>query len=105
LCFVGIYFYENDVAKGFLTAVLGAILKHVYGPVLGVLLIGIFFRYGFPITKMFNYGLYRILARLSFSVYMVHVTIGSFFITAQKYPLEVNNATLGTYFGAVYLVR
>lgn len=105
LCFIGIYFYENDVEKGIWTALLGALLKHIYAPVLGVLLVGIFFRYGFIIPKMFNYGFYRILARMSFSVFMVHYTVGSIFITKQKFPLEVNNATLASYSAAVYMFR
>lgn len=105
LCYIGIYFYENDIEKGFLSAILGAVLKHIYGPVFGVLLLGIFFRYGFYTSNFFNFGAFRILARMSFCVYMVHLSIGSLFITAQKFPLEVNNATLGAYFGAVYLTR
>lgn len=76
LCFIGFYFYEYDMEFGFLSAFLGAFLKHVYGPVIGILFIGIFYRYGWIIPKIFNYGMYRILARLSFSVYMVHLTIG-----------------------------
>lgn len=105
LCIVGIYFYENDVEKGIFTALLGALFKHIYAPILGVIVVGIFFRYGLFIPKMFNYGFYRILARMSFSVYMVHVTIASIFITGQKFPLEVNNATLASYAGIVYLFR
>jgi peptidoglycan/LPS O-acetylase OafA/YrhL len=93
LCFVGIYFYENDMEKGFLSALIGAILKHIYAPVLGVLLVGIFYRYGHVIPKIFNYGMYRLLARLSFSVYMVHVTIGALI------------ATLIAFTAAVYVLR
>jgi peptidoglycan/LPS O-acetylase OafA/YrhL len=105
ICFVGIYFYENDIEKGFLSALIGTFLKHIYGPVLGVLLVGIFYRYGYFIPKMFNYGMYRILARLSFSVFMVHVTISSFLIMGQKTPQEINNATLFMTSAAVYLLR
>lgn len=76
LCFIGIYFYENDVKLGFMTAFIGAVLKHIYGPIIGILFVGIFLRYGWVIPKMFNYGMYRVLGRLSFSVYMVHYTIG-----------------------------
>jgi hypothetical protein len=76
LCLIGFYFYEYDIEIGFLSALLGALLKHIYGPIIGILFIGIFQRYGWLIPKMFNYGMYRILARLSFSVYMVHLTIG-----------------------------
>lgn len=105
LCFVGIYFYENDIEKGFVSALIGAILKHIYGPVLGVLLVGIFFRYGSFIPKFYNYGMYRILARLSFSVYMVHVTIGSIIITGQSYPVEINNPMMNAFTSAVYVLR
>lgn len=76
LCFIGFYFYEYDMELGFLSALLGAFLKHIYGPIIGILFIGIFYRYGWVIPKLFNYGMYRILGRLSFSVYMVHLTIG-----------------------------
>jgi peptidoglycan/LPS O-acetylase OafA/YrhL len=72
----GIFFYENDMKLGVLSALLGTFLKHIYGPVLGILLVGIFLRYGHFIPKVFNYGMYRVLARLSFSVYMVHFTVG-----------------------------
>jgi peptidoglycan/LPS O-acetylase OafA/YrhL len=75
LCFVGIYFYEHDMELGFISSLLGAFFKHIYGVVIGILLIGIFLRYGWIIPKLYNYGMYRVLARLSFSVYMVHFTI------------------------------
>lgn len=102
---VGIYFYENNIEKGFGSAFLGATFRHIYGPVLGVLLVGIFFRYGLFIPKLYNYGMYRILARLSFSVYMTHLTIGSFMITGRIFPLEVNDAALVTFTGVVYMLR
>jgi hypothetical protein len=105
LCFVGIYFYENDIEKGFVSALLGAVMKHIYGPVLGVLLVGIFFRYGSFIPKFYNYGMYRILARLSFSVYMVHYTIGSIIITGNSYPIEINNPMMNAFTSAVYVLR
>jgi hypothetical protein len=75
LCFVGIYFYENDMELGVLSSLLGAFFKHVYGPILGFLLVGIFLRYGWVIPKLYNYSMYRVLARLSFSVYMVHFSL------------------------------
>lgn len=84
LCFIGFYFYEYDMELGILSALLGAFLKHIYGPIIGILFIGIFYRYGWVIPKMFNYGMYRILARLSFSVYMVHLTIGYVKFKAQS---------------------
>lgn len=105
LCFVGLFFYKNDIEKGIWSAFLGAFFKHIYAPVLGVLLLGIIFRYGFFIPRWYNYGMYRVLARLSFSVYMVHVSIASVFITGFKNPIEVNNATLNAFTGAVYLIR
>lgn len=105
LCFMGIYFYENEIKKGIVSALIGAFLKHFYAPVLGVLMVGIFFRYGSFIPKMFNYGMYRVLARLSFSVYMVHVTLGSIMITSQSYPNEVNHAVLSSFVSAVYVIR
>lgn len=105
LCFAGIYFYENNIEKGFVSALIGAVSKHIYGPVLGVLLVGIFFRYGAFIPKLYNYGMYRILARLSFSVYMVHVTVGSIIITGQSYPVEVNNSMMNAFTSAVYVLR
>lgn len=105
LCFVGIYFYENDIEKGVVSALIGAIMKHIYAPVLGVLLVGIFLRYGAFIPKFYNYGMYRILARLSFSVYMVHVTIGSLIITSQHFPVEINNSSMNGFTAAVYVLR
>ncbi|CRK96295.1 CLUMA_CG009715, isoform A [Clunio marinus] len=104
LCFIGIYFYENDIEKGFKSALIGAILKHIYAPILGVLLVGIFFRYGHYIPKLYNYGMYRILARVSFSVYMIHYTVGLVLVTGQQYPLEINNATLNVYTAGVYVL-
>lgn len=105
LCLIGIYFYEHDMEKGLLSAFLGAVLKHIYGPILGVLLVGIFFRYGHFIHKWYNYGLYRVLGRLSFSVYMVHVTVLSVLISGQRFPLEINNATLNAFTFGVYCIR
>lgn len=76
LCLIGFYFYENDIELGLMSSLLGAFFKHFYGIVLGILIIGIFFRYGSIIVDIFNYGMYRVLGRLSFSVYMVHIFIG-----------------------------
>lgn len=76
LCFVGLYFYEHDIDLGIMSSLLGAFFKHFYGIVLGILIIGIFYRYGSIIVNIFNYGMYRVLGRLSFSVYMVHIFIG-----------------------------
>lgn len=80
LSLVGLYFYENDIELGVLSSLLGAFLKHFYGLVLGITLVGIFLRYGFFVPNIFNYGMHRILARLSFSVYMVHISIGYDFL-------------------------
>lgn len=76
LIFIGIYFYEIDIELGVMSSLLGAFFKHFYGVVLGFLIVGIFFRYGSIIVDIFNYGMYRVLGRLSFSVYMVHIFIG-----------------------------
>lgn len=76
LIFVGLYFYENDIELGLFSSLLGAFFKHFYGAVLGVLLVGIFLRYGYIVPYVYNHGMHRILARLSFSVYMVHISIG-----------------------------
>lgn len=105
LCYVGLYFYKNDIEKGIWSALLGAILKHIYAPIFGFLLVGIIFRYGQFIPRWYNYGMYRILARLSFSVYMVHVTIASVLISGYKQPIEVNNASLNANTSAVYIFR
>ncbi|CAG9806696.1 unnamed protein product [Chironomus riparius] len=94
LCFIGFYFYEYDIKLGIWSALLGALLKHIYGPIIGILFVGIFNRYGWLIPKMFNYGMYRILARLSFSVYMVHLTMGCLIIMKNKFPIESNNSML-----------
>lgn len=102
---MGIYFYEHTIEKGFVSALLGAIFKHLYGPILGVLMVGVFYRYGWIMPKIFNYGFFRVLARLSFSVYMVHVTIGALFIAGHKFPFEVNNANLAMLTAAVYSLR
>lgn len=72
--------------------------------VLGVLLVGIFFRYGAFIPKFYNYGMYRVLARLSFSVYMVHVSVGAIIITGQSYPVEINNPMMNAFTSAVYVL-
>lgn len=87
LCLSGLYFYENDIELGLLSSLLGAFFKHFYGAVLGVLIVGIFLRYGYIIPYIYNYGMHRILARLSFSVYMVHISIGYAFIPFSHYFL------------------
>jgi hypothetical protein len=128
LCLVGLYFYENDIELGVLSSLLGAFFKHFYGAILGVLIVGIFLRYGFIVPNVFNYGMYRILARLSFSVYMVHISIGwdsiklnfikvrilfkfhfllqrSIFIMKNKFAIEINNSMLIAFTGTIYMMR
>lgn len=105
LCFIGLYFYENDIEKGVWSALLGAFLKHVYGPILGFLLVGIVFRYGQVVPRLFNYGYFRVLARLSFGVYMIHVTLVSAFISSHQHQLEINNIMLNSFSGTIYLMR
>ncbi|KAG5670310.1 hypothetical protein PVAND_000586 [Polypedilum vanderplanki] len=104
LCFVGIYFYENDMELGFFSAFLGAFFKHIYGPILGFLLVGIFLRYGWVIPKLYNYGMYRVLARLSFSVYMIHFSLSSLFIMKNRFPVEINNSMLTCFTAAIYVI-
>lgn len=104
LSLIGIYFYENDIEKGFVSAILGAIFKHIYGPAIGITIVGIFLRYGHSMPKIFNYGMYRVLARLSFSVFMVHITIGWLIIAKAKYPVEMNNSMINAWVGAIYLL-
>lgn len=72
LAFVGVYFYEYDMPLGILSSLLGAFFKHIYGPLFGVMLIGMFFGYGWLLPKMLNYGMFRVVGRLTFSVYLVH---------------------------------
>lgn len=122
LSLIGLYFYENDIELGVLSSLLGAFFKHFYGVILGVSLVGIFLRYGFFVPNIFNYGMHRILARLSFSVYMVHISIGcvfflilcfnailitsrSLFIMKNKFLIEINNSMLTAFTGIIYLLR
>ncbi|CAO1306715.1 unnamed protein product [Diamesa hyperborea] len=93
LIFVGFYFYENNIELNIFTALLSAIYKHIYGLVIGVTIVGIIFKYGFIIPKIFNHPMYRILGRLSFSVYMGHVSILVLLLAKSKNMTEVNDAT------------
>lgn len=105
LSFIGIYFYETDIEKGVWSALIGAILKHIYGPIFGFILVGMVLRYGQVIPRVFNYGYYRVLARLSFSVYMIHVSVAAAYITGHQHQLEINNLMLNSFAGIVYLIR
>lgn len=75
------------------TAILSAFLKHINGLVIGVLLVGIIFKYGYFIPKIFNHPMYRILGRLSFSVYMGHVSVLVLLLVKSKNMSEISKST------------
>ncbi|CAO1307095.1 unnamed protein product [Diamesa hyperborea] len=104
LSLVGFYFYENNVEMNIFTALLSAFFKHIYGLVIAVFVVGIIFKYGFLIPKIFNHPMYRILGRLSFSVYMVHLSILMLLVVKAKNMSEVNTTTNYSYTIGTYLL-
>ena len=94
LIFVGLYFYENNVEKNIFTAILSAFFKHIYGLVIGVLIVGLIFKYGHVFSKIFSHPMYRILGRLSFSVYMGHLSILMLLLVKSKNMSEIHNSTV-----------
>lgn len=107
----GAFFYQNDFADvwmsfgHWMSAIIGSFLRHFYGLVLSIFMVGIFFGYGNLMPRFCNYGMYRILGRLSFSVYMSHVTVAILMKGRQKFPDEISGATSFSWFASIYLLR
>lgn len=105
------YFYQNNFLDKsstfdvFASALLNAVFRHVYGIILGLVLVGIFLGYGHFLPKLFKYGIYRVLGRLTFSVYLCHFCIVIMVITKQKFPIEINGDNNRSWFAATYVLR
>lgn len=105
------YFFESDYATvwmsfgHWMSALLATIIRHIYAATFCVFLIGTMFGYGYNFSKFTNYGVYRILGRLTFSVYMVHFTITIVLMSQQKFPLEISTSTKLAWLAIVYILR
>lgn len=84
-------FYTNDFkTKSFLFALVATCLKHSWGVLVSIVLIGFIYRYGWFMTNLFNYSMFRVLGRISFCAYMVHWFIVKIFMAGAHTPLYLS---------------
>lgn len=99
------YFYDNKFEAAWVTGAFNAAIRHVYIIFLAIVITGVILGYGRFLAKLWNYGIYRILGRLSFTVYMIHYTIIMIVMSQQKSPLEISKLMTVAWITEVFFLR
>lgn len=99
------YFYDNKFEAAWVTGAFNAAIRHVYIIFLAIVITGVILGYGRFLARLWNYGMYRILGRLSFTVYMIHYTMIMIVMSQQKSPLEISKLMTVAWITEVFFLR
>jgi peptidoglycan/LPS O-acetylase OafA/YrhL len=88
-------FYNFDFPKpSVIMALIASIIKHHSALLFAILFVGLIFGYGFFLKPILNHPAFRVLGRISFAVYMVHLVFVKYLIAGNHYPINVNYINL-----------
>lgn len=77
-------------------------MKHYHGLLLGCLTIGLIFRFGLFIPKVFNLPMFRVLGRICYSYYLCHILIMRILMAGASQPFEISMANVWSLTAAVF---
>lgn len=93
--FSGFIFFEYDFEKpSILLAVISTVFKHMWGVLLAVIVMGLIFRFGWFIPNIMNYKMFRILGRISYGAFIIHLLLIKLVMGGNHYLLDLNVATI-----------
>lgn len=85
------FFYKYDFAKPSIwIAVMAIILKHSWGIIMGIGILGIIFNYGWFIPNIFNYPGWRIIGRISYATFICHLFILKLLMSGIHQPMYLS---------------
>jgi hypothetical protein len=85
------FFYQYDFEKPAIwIAVMSIFLKHSWGIIMGIGIIGIIYRYGWFIPNIFNYSGWRILGRCSYATFICHLFILKLLMSGIHQPMYLS---------------
>jgi hypothetical protein len=88
---IGFIFYHYDYARpSILMSFVSTLIKHHSGIIFGIIHMGFVWRYGWFLQNIYNYQMFRVLGRISYGSYMVHMAMVKYWIGGNHYPINVN---------------
>ena len=91
LVFTIFFFHAYDFEKPTIMNTLSAIaLKHIWGLLMAIIMIGLIRRYGFFTISIFNYPAFRIMGRISYATYMCHLFVVKWLMASVQQPIYLS---------------
>lgn len=88
-------FYAFDIAKpSLLTALIAALLKHVWGVAMAGIMLGLIYRYGWFATTLMNFSAYRIIGRISYATFMCHLFVVKLLMSSASQPIYLSDLSI-----------
>lgn len=88
---IAFVFYSNDFeTTSIWQALLSIFLKHTWGLVMAVGIIGFIYRYGWFLPNIFNYGAWRIIGRISYASFICHLFILKLLMSSIHQPMYLS---------------
>lgn len=88
---IAFVFYSNDFeTPSIWQALLSILLKHTWGLIMAVGIIGFIYRYGWFLPNVFNYGAWRIIGRISYATYICHLFILKLLMSSIHQPMYLS---------------
>jgi hypothetical protein len=69
-------------------AIVATLIKHHFAILFVVVTAGFIFGYGGILKPIFRFPIFRVMGRLTFAVYLVHMGCVRFHVTRNHFPLE-----------------
>jgi hypothetical protein len=69
-------------------AIVATLIKHHFAIIFVVVLMGFLFGYGGFLRPIVHHPIFRVMGRLTFAVYLVHLGVVRFNVTRNHFPLE-----------------
>lgn len=87
------YVYDYDRSSIWLI-LLSSLIKHHSAIVFGILFMGFVWKYGGVLLNIFNVAIFRVLGRISYSTYIVHMVLVRLLIAGNYYPIHFSMTNL-----------
>jgi hypothetical protein len=96
------YNYSYDKPSIFMSFI-STLIKHHSGIIFGIIHMGFIYRYGWFLQNIYNYTMFRVLGRISFGAYMVHMALVKILIAGNHYPIDAGGINLFSFTMSVFI--
>lgn len=88
-------FYATDFEKpSLLLAVSAAVIKHVWGVAMAVIMIGIIYKHGWIAPNLCSFSGYRIIGRISYGTFICHLLVVKLLMSGSSQPIYLSDMSV-----------